>query len=148
MAKKVWKETTVDNLDQASSLVPDMSHKPDSSDPFDDIPEQWSTDKWETATALIWKPEKGDILMGFYDGAELFTEGNLEGDQGEVYKHFVIEWNSEIRYSMVGGQVFDKMMLDSKISAGDQVRIQYLGKKATGKQDRRVNLFDVKYLKS
>lgn len=114
-------------------------------DPFDDVPDAWNTDNWQTATALIWKPEPGHVLMGVYDGSDKFTEGEIDND---VLKHFVIEWHTNIRYSFVGGSSFDKMIADSRLDKGDKVRVEYLGKRDTGKEGRRVNLFDVKYSKA
>lgn len=118
---------------------------PQNADPFEEIEsdEYWDDpDGWESASAVIWKPEVGSLLMGTYDGNEPFTEGKAEIKE-KALKHYVIEWNTKTRYSFVGGQVFDKTIQNAKIVKGTDVKIKYLGQKDTS-QGKRVNLFDIK----
>lgn len=110
-------------------------------DPFDGMDDNdWKGEGWETASAIIWQPEEGGELQGFYDGNEPFTEGTLDT---EVLKHYVVERGSHIRHSFVGGQVFDKTIAKAKLEVGDLVKIVFIGQKDC--KAGRVNLFDIKF---
>ena len=99
---------------------------------------------WQRGNSQIWTPEAGDAIQGIYDGAEPFTEGSLDT---EVSKHFVVD-AKDMRFSFVGGSIFDKAVSGAGITPGMEVRITYLGKKELAKEGRRVNLFDIKYRKA
>jgi len=111
--------------------VPTVANVPDGPD-----------DSWESASALIWRPEKGSVLQGVYTDVEPFTEGTLDT---EVNKHYIKD-NAGITYSFVGGSVFDKAMARAKIQPGYRIRVTYLGQADC--KAGRVNLFDIKYKKA
>lgn len=142
-AKKVSKATE----EEVKRIVQDpFDEDPYNGDPFDEDPfdedtGDWGEDEgWNTATAVIWKPEEGQELWGTYDGNESFTEGTLETD---ALKHFVVEKGSEVRHSFVGGQVFDRTIKEAGITPGDLVKVKYLGQ--TDCKAGKVNLFDIKF---
>lgn len=119
----------------------DQRTVPPQDDPFDLADPNWdSIDGWETASAMIWQPEEGDELHGIYDGSEPFLEGTLDT---EVLKHFVVQRGTEIRYSFVGGQVFDKSLAKVSLNVGDLVKFTFLGQRDC--KAGRVNLFDIRY---
>jgi len=98
-------------------------------------------DGWETASAVIWRPAAGEVLQGVYDGSEPFVEGTLDN---EVKKHYITDENG-VKYSFVGGQVFDKTIENAEIQEGYLIRVTFLGQADC--KAGRVNLFDVKFKK-
>lgn len=100
-----------------------------------------AADGWETASAVIWRPVAGEVLQGIYDGSEPFVEGTLEN---EVKKHYITDENG-VKFSFVGGQVFDKTIENAEIQQGYLIRVTFLGQAEC--KAGRVNLFDVKFKK-
>jgi len=132
--KKKTNETSSEKTDKTAEPEHDVFEDPNKK-------EEQSTEGWERAGSIIWQPEMGDVLLGTYDGNEPFTEGTLEV---EVSKHFVIT-ATDRRYSFVGGTIFDTQIESAGIRPGYKIRVEFLGKKETKKEGRRVNIFDVRY---
>ncbi|MGD9158989.1 MAG: hypothetical protein PVG39_11325 [Desulfobacteraceae bacterium] len=106
--------------------------------------------QWKNASATIWKPEEGEFLIGVYDGCGPLPAEVLailkRTDEREIKQHFFVvgEGETQKRYSLIGGQVFDSIIASNPIEIGTLCRIEYLGQRDTS-SGNRANDWDVKY---
>jgi hypothetical protein len=108
--------------------------------------------QWSHASATIWNPAIGDVMIGLYDGKALVPDSvksHMKDDamKREIWQHFfLIDVNGvRRRYSLIGGQIFDSTIENNpEIKPGTLMRVEFLGQRET-KGGNRANEFDVQY---
>lgn len=105
------------------------------------MPEEDGTakgEKWQEISEIIWTPqEPGDSIEGYFGGSETF-QGKLD----KPCQRWFLEGEEGIRYSLIGGQALDRVLLAADFNPDVYLKLTWMGKKDLG-GSKSVNLWRV-----